>query len=132
MLASYFYHLHTEYNGKVPPLTGGRGVPGGTPPPQINLDKNVGQKMDKVLDKNWTKFWTTNWTNILETFGGGGGGPGGTPLAVTQADCLVVTCGGDIHVQLSCMVIYSWKGHSSSSYAGFHHFRRKLKFQHLP
>ena len=58
----------------------GRGAPGGTPPPPINLDKNVGQnlgqKMDKVLDQKWTTFWTKNWTNILETFGGGGGGRG--------------------------------------------------------
>ena len=65
------------------------GAPRSNPPPP-NLDKNdgqnLGQKMDKVLDKKWTKFWT----NILETFGGGGAG--GTPLAVTQEDCLVKLC----------------------------------------
>ena len=65
-----------------PPITGG--APPGVPPPQQKMDKkngqSFGQKMDKILDKNWT--------NILETFGGGGGA-GGTPLVVTQEDCLV-------------------------------------------
>ena len=40
--------------------------------------------MDKILDKKLDKHF--------ETFGGGGGGgggAGGTPLAVTQEDCLV-------------------------------------------
>ena len=71
------------------------GAPPGYPP--INLDKNVGQilgqKMDKVLDKTGHNFGQKNWTNILETFGGErGGATGGTPLAVTQEDCLVRKC----------------------------------------
>ena len=72
------YRPHTEYDGKVMfsvclftggALTGGGGggAPGGTSPtgevehprgyPPINLDKHVGQKMDKVLDKHFEKFW---------------------------------------------------------------------------
>ena len=87
----YLYRLHTEYDGKVmfsvclftgghprgtPPTRGA--PPGGTP---INLDKNVGQKMDNKLDKHFGNFW--RW---------GGGGVGGTPLVVMQEDCLVRTC----------------------------------------
>ena len=40
----------------------------------------MGQKMDKVLDKKLDK----HFGNFLEV-----GGAGGTPLAVTQEDCLV-------------------------------------------
>ena len=52
--------------------------------------------MDKVLDKKLTTFWTKNGQNfgqkigqtfwkLLEVWGV----TGGTPLAVTQEDCLV-------------------------------------------
>ena len=46
--------------------------------------------MDKVLDKKWTKFWTKNGQTFWKLLELGGGGAGGTPLAVTQEDCLVV------------------------------------------
>ena len=47
--------------------------------------------MDKILDKKLTKFWTKKLDKHFGNFWrwGGGGGAGGTPLAVTQEDCLV-------------------------------------------
>ena len=69
-----------------PPQTGG-GAPRGYPhQPKIEKKNGqcFGQKMHAILDTKWTKIWT----KILETFGGWGGA-GGTPLAVTQEDCLV-------------------------------------------
>ena len=62
------------------------GAPGGTPPPNLdkNVGQNLGQKMDKVLDKILDKHFGQTFWKLLEV-----GGAGGTPLAVTQEDCLV-------------------------------------------
>ena len=130
LMLIYIYRPHTEYDGKVmfsvclstggPPNWGGgapRGYPpnwggtGGTPPtgggrprgyppnwgggggcPQgypPNLDKNVGQNFEQKMDKHFGNFWS--W-----------GGAGGTPLAVTQEDCLVEN---RISVQLCLQLI---------------------------
>ena len=73
-----------QLGGPGVPPTGGRprgyppqvgGAPLGVPPPKKN-GQSFGQKMDKKLDKHFGNFW--RW-----------GGAGGTPLAVTQEDCLV-------------------------------------------
>ena len=67
------------------------------PPPRPRLppNKKWTKKMDKVLDKKLTKFWTKNGQNFGQKIGQTFwkllevGGTGGTPLAVTQEDCLV-------------------------------------------
>ena len=48
--------------------------------------------LDNIWDKKWTKCWTKNGQKIGQTFWKllEVGGAGGTPLAVTQEDCLVV------------------------------------------
>ena len=80
-----------------PPHSPGPGPPG--PPPSLGPgppNKKWTKKMDKVLDKKWTQFWTKNGQNFGQKIGQifwkllEVGGAGGTPLAVTQEDCLVV------------------------------------------
>ena len=88
--------------GVTPPNWGG--TPGGTP--QINLEN--------IWDKKWTKFWTKNgqhfgpkigqtFWKLLEV-----GGAGGTPLAVTQKDCLVTFAAGrDSIISLSFTIEFT-------------------------
>ena len=71
------------------PPTGGA-PPGVPPPPKFGQKcwtkfgtkngQSFGQKMDKILDKKLDKHFGNFWR---------WGGVGGTPLAVTQEDCLV-------------------------------------------
>ena len=52
------------------------------------LDKKMDKVLDKILDKNGQIFGQKigqSFWKLLEV-----GGTGGTPLAVTQEDCLVV------------------------------------------